>query len=101
MVPNERCNLDGSIVVSEDIIAINAIKYTDGTIVVAFMDGIATVKLIWPGDTALPFTRYDRTSHTCLLSFRKTRNFVIIEKVIWHMNPEDIAEMLLKREEAE
>lgn len=82
---------DGSIVVSEDNYN-NAIKYTDGTIVVAFMDGTATVKRLYSGEDTITLSPDSTDKSHMPIIVPKDKELVIIGKVIWHMNPEDIAE---------
>lgn len=82
---------DGSIVVSEDNYN-NAIKYTDGTIVVAFMDGTATVKRLYSGEDSITLSPDSTDKSHMPIIVPKDKELVIIGKVIWHMNPEDIAE---------
>lgn len=82
---------DGSIVVSEDNYN-NAIKYTDGTIVVAFMDGTATVKRLYYGKDSITLSPDSTDKSHMPIIVPKDKELVIIGKVIWHMNPEDVAE---------
>ena len=82
---------DGSIVISEDNYN-NAIKYTDGTIVVAFMDGTATVKRLYSGEDSITLSPDSTDKSHMPIIVPKDKELVIIGKVIWHMNPEDIAE---------
>jgi len=82
---------DGSIVVSEDNYN-NAIKYTDGTIVVAFMDGTATVKRLYSSEDSITLSPDSTDKSHMPIIVSKDKELVIIGKVIWHMNPEDIAE---------
>ena len=82
---------DGSIVVSEDNYN-NAIKYTDGTIVVAFMDGTATVKRLYSGEDSITLSPDSTDKSHMPIIVPKDKELVIIGKVIWHMNPEDVAE---------
>lgn len=82
---------DGSIVVSEDNYN-NAIKYSDGTIVVAFMDGTATVKRLYSGEDSITLSPDSTDKSYMPIIVPKDKKLVIIGKVIWHMNPEDIAE---------
>lgn len=82
---------DGSIVVSEDNYN-NAIKYNDGTIVVAFMDGTATVKRLYSGEDSITLSPDSTDKSHMPIIVPKDKELVIIGKVIWHMNPEDIAE---------
>ena len=82
---------DGSIVVSEDNYN-NAIRYTDGTIVVAFMDGTATVKRLYSGEDNITLSPDSTDKSHMPIIVPKDKELVIIGKVIWHRNPEDIAE---------
>ena len=82
---------DGSIVVSEDNYN-NAIQYTDGTIVVAFMDGTATVKRLYSSKDSITLSPDSTDKSHMPIIVPKDKELVIIGKVIWHMNPEDIAE---------
>ena len=82
---------DGSIVVSEDNYN-NAIRYTDGTIVVAFMDGTATVKRLYSGEDSITLSPDSTDKSHIPIIVPKDKELVIIGKVIWHMNPEDVAE---------
>ena len=82
---------DGSIVVSEDNYN-NAIKYSDGTIVVAFTDGTATVKRLYSGEDSITLSPDSTDKSHMPIIVPKDKELVIIGKVIWHMNPEDIAE---------
>nr|DAX68524.1 MAG TPA: Repressor protein CI [Caudoviricetes sp.] len=82
---------DGSIVVSEDNYN-NAIKYSDGTIVAAFMDGTATVKRLYSGEDSITLSPDSTDKSHMPIIVPKDKELVIIGKVIWHMNPEDVAE---------
>ena len=82
---------DGSIVVSEDNYN-NAMKYSDGTIVVAFMDGTATVKRLYSGEDSITLSPDSTDKSHMPIIVPKDKELVIIGKVIWHMNPEDVAE---------
>lgn len=82
---------DGSIVVCEDNLD-NAIKYKDGSIVVAFMNGEATVKRLYRYDSKITLMP-DSTDKTYQPIFiNENQQLYIVGKVIWHMNPEDVAE---------
>lgn len=81
---------DGSIVISESVSTIENLK--DGTIVVAWVDGVATVKRIYKGNhqiTLMP----DSTdkSHQPIMIDTDINNVCVIGRVIWHMNPDDIS----------
>ena len=82
---------DGSIVVIEDTHN-NAMKYSDGTIIVAFMDGTATVKRLYSGEDNITLSPDSTDKSHMPIIVPKDKELVIIGKVIWHMNPEDIAE---------
>lgn len=82
---------DGSIVVIEDTHS-NAMQYSDGTIIVAFMDGKATVKRLYSsGKQVMLMPDSSDKTHTPI-PITQEQQLIIIGKVIWHMNPEDIAE---------
>lgn len=81
---------DGSIVVTESVTALDSLK--DGTIVVAWVNGTATVKRLYAGDhqiTLMP----DSTdkSHQPILIDTDINTVGVIGRVIWHMNPDDIS----------
>lgn len=81
---------DGSIVVSESVSAIDSLK--DGTIVVAWVDGTATVKRLYTNEhqiTLMP----DSTdkSHQPIMIDTDINTVNVIGRVIWHMNPDDIS----------
>ena len=81
---------DGSIVVAESVTALDSLK--DGTIVVAWVNGTATVKRLYTGDhqiTLMP----DSTdkSHQPILVDTDINTVTVIGRVIWHMNPDDIS----------
>lgn len=81
---------DGSIVVTESVTALDSLK--DGTIVVAWINGTATVKRLYAGDhqiTLMP----DSTdkSHQPILIDTDINTVGVIGRVIWHMNPDDIS----------
>lgn len=80
---------DGSIVITEDINHLNSIK--DGTIVVAFIDGQATVKRFYLNDKSITLMP-DSTdkSHMPIMFNTEDKQISIIGRVIWHMNPDDI-----------
>ena len=83
---------DGSIVVAESVTALDSLK--DGTIVVAWVNGTATVKRLYAGDhqiTLMP----DSTdkSHQPILIDTDINTVSVIGRVIWHMNPDDISKM--------
>lgn len=79
---------DGSIVVAEEV-PDTVLK--EGTIVVAWLDGEATVKRIYPGDhqvTLMPDS-LDKAHHPITVDLEDNQLY-IIGRVIWHMNPDDI-----------
>lgn len=81
---------DGSIVVAEDISETQP-TVKEGTIVVALVDGLATVKRIYIGDkqvTLMPDS-HDK-SHLPIVINTEENTVVIVGKVIWHMNPDNI-----------
>lgn len=81
---------DGSIVVAEEV-PDTVLK--EGTIVVAWLDGEATVKRLYPGDsqvTLMPDSS-DKGHHPITVNLEDNQLY-IIGRVIWHMNPDDIAE---------
>lgn len=82
---------DGSIVIAEDNYN-NAIQYSDGTIVVVFMDGAATVKRLYYGEDSITLSPDSTDKSHMPIIVPKDKELVIIGKVIWHMNPEDVAE---------
>lgn len=82
---------DGSIVIAEDNYN-NAIQYSDGTIVVVFMDGTATVKRLYYGKDSITLSPDSTDKSHMPIIVPKDKELVIIGKVIWHMNPEDVAE---------
>ena len=83
---------DGSIVIAEDINHLSSVK--DGTIVVAFVDGMATVKRIYTRENQITLMP-DSTekSHLPIMINIEDNPISIIGRVIWHMNPDDIEKM--------
>ena len=81
---------DGSIVVAEEV-PDTVLK--EGTIVVAWLDGEATVKRLYPGDTQVTLMpdSSDKGHHPITVNLEDDQLY-IIGRVIWHMNPDDIAE---------
>lgn len=80
---------DNSIVIAEDVQSIYNLK--DGTIVVAWVDGLATVKRLYVNGnqiTLMPDSS-DKT-HQPIMINTDIDTVTIIGKVIWHMNPDDI-----------
>ena len=81
---------DGSIVIAEEV-PDTVIK--EGTIVVAWFDGEATVKRIYPGDTQVTLMpdSTDKGHQPIIVNTQETQIY-IFGRVIWHMNPDDISE---------
>ena len=81
---------DGSIVVAEEV-PDTVLK--EGTIVVAWLDGEATVKRLYPGDgqVMLMPDSSDKGHHPITVNLEDDQLY-IIGRVIWHMNPDDISE---------
>ena len=81
---------DGSIVVAEEV-PDTVLK--EGTIVVAWINGEATVKRIYPGDSQVTLMP-DSTDkgHQPIIINTDEDQIYILGRVIWHMNPDDIAE---------
>lgn len=81
---------DGSIVVAEEV-PDTVLK--EGTIVVAWLDGEATVKRLYPGDSQVMLMpdSSDKGHHPITVNLEDDQLY-IIGRVIWHMNPDDIAE---------
>lgn len=79
---------DGSIVVAEEV-PDTVLK--EGTIVVAWLDGEATVKRLYPGDSQVMLMpdSSDKGHHPITVNLEDNQLF-IIGRVIWHMNPDDI-----------
>lgn len=81
---------DGSIVVAEEV-PDTVLK--EGTIVVAWINGEATVKRLYPGDSQVMLMpdSSDKGHHPITVDLEDDQLY-IIGRVIWHMNPDDIAE---------
>lgn len=79
---------DGSIVVAEEV-PDTVLK--EGTIVVAWLDGEATVKRLYPGDSQVMLMpdSSDKGHHPITVNLEDNQLY-IIGRVIWHMNPDDI-----------
>ncbi|WP_302954569.1 LexA family protein [Faecalitalea cylindroides] len=79
---------DGSIVVAEEV-PDTVLK--EGTIVVAWLDGEATVKRLYPGDNQVMLMpdSSDKGHHPITVNLEDDQLY-IIGRVIWHMNPDDI-----------
>lgn len=81
---------DGSIVVAEEV-PDTVLK--EGTIVVAWLDGEATVKRLYPGDSQVMLMpdSSDKGHHPITVDLEDNQLY-IIGRVIWHMNPDDISD---------
>lgn len=79
---------DGSIVVAEEV-PDTVLK--EGTIIVAWLDGEATVKRLYPGDSQVMLMpdSSDKGHHPITVDLEDDQLY-IIGRVIWHMNPDDI-----------
>ena len=79
---------DGSIVVAEEV-PDTVLK--EGTIVVAWINGEATVKRLYPGDSQVMLMpdSSDKRHHPITVNLEDDQLY-IIGRVIWHMNPDDI-----------
>lgn len=79
---------DGSIVVAEEV-PDTVLK--EGTIVVAWINGEATVKRLYPGDSQVMLMpdSSDKGHHPITVNLEDDQLY-IIGRVIWHMNPDDI-----------
>ena len=81
---------DGSIVVCEDNYN-NTIQYKNGTIVVAFLDREATVKRFYKNtDNVTLAPDSENKSYTPII-IHDDKQLYIIGHVIWHMNPDNVA----------
>lgn len=81
---------DGAIVVAEET-PDTVLK--EGSIVVAWINGEATVKRIYPGDhqvTLMPDSS-DKGHHPIVINTDEEQIY-ILGRVIWHMNPDNISE---------
>ena len=81
---------DGSIVIAETVPSVQNLK--EGTIVVAWVDGCATVKRLYIKNyqiTLMPDST-DKTHQPIIINSNETQ-VSIIGRVIWHMNPDDIS----------
>lgn len=79
---------DGSIVVVEHN---DSLEYKDGTVIVAYCDGMATVKrLLKQGDSIMLMPDSKDKSHTPIV-IHEDKQVYVIGRVIWHMNSENIA----------
>lgn len=83
---------DGSIVVAEDT-ADGGINFKDGTIVVAFLDGKATVKRLYRTNDHVTLMPDSTDKAHMPITITPDQQLYIIGRVIWHMNPDNIAEL--------
>lgn len=83
---------DGSIVVAEDT-ADGGINFKDGTIVVAFLDGKATVKRLYRAEDHVTLMPDSTDKAHMPITITPDQQLFIIGRVIWHMNPDNIAEL--------
>lgn len=80
---------DNSIVVAEDVQSILNLK--DGQIVVAWVNGLATVKRLYVnGNQITLMPDSSDKSHQPIMINTDIDTVSIIGRVIWHMNPDDI-----------
>lgn len=81
---------DGSIVIAEDVSnTLTSLK--DGTIVVAFIDGQATVKRLYVNGSSITLMPDSKDkSHQPIIINSDDTGVAIIGRVIWHMNPDDM-----------
>ena len=82
---------DGSIVVAEEV-PDTVLK--EGTIVVAWLNGEATVKRLYPGDSQVTLMP-DSTDkgHQPIIINTDEDQIYILGRVIWHMNPDNISDL--------
>ena len=81
---------DGSIVIAEDVSNILT-SLKDGTIVVAFIDGQATVKRLYVNGSSITLMPDSKDkSHQPIIINADDTGVAIIGRVIWHMNPDDM-----------
>lgn len=79
---------DRSIVVAEEV-PDTVLK--EGTIVVAFINGEATVKRIYPGENqVMLMPDSSDKAHQPIIVNTNEEQVYIIGRVIWHMNPDDV-----------
>lgn len=83
---------DGSIVVAEDT-ADGGINFKDGTIVVALLDGKATVKRLYRAEDHVTLMPDSTDKAHMPITITPDQQLYIIGRVIWHMNPDNIAEL--------
>lgn len=80
---------DNSIVVAEDVQS--ALNLKDGQIVVAWVNGLATVKRLYVnGNQITLMPDSSDKSHQPIMINTDIDTVSIIGRVIWHMNPDDI-----------
>lgn len=80
---------DNSIVVAEDVQSVLNLK--DGQIVVAWVNGLATVKRLYVnGNQITLMPDSSDKSHQPIMINTDIDTVSIIGRVIWHMNPDDI-----------
>lgn len=80
---------DNSIVVAEDVQSVLNLK--DGAIVVAWVNGLATVKRLYVnGNQITLMPDSSDKSHQPIMINTDIDTVSIIGRVIWHMNPDDI-----------
>lgn len=81
---------DGSIVIAEDVSnTLTSLK--DGTIVVAFIDGQATVKRLYVNGSSITLMPDSKDkSHQPIIINADDTGVAIIGRVIWYMNPDDM-----------
>ena len=80
---------DGSIVVAE---MTDKSNITDGTIVVAFVNGCATVKRIYTNGNNITLMPDSTDKNHQPMMFGDDNQVFVIGRVLWHMNPENIAD---------
>ena len=85
---------DGSIVVCEDVSSTYT-KLKDGTVVVVLIDGLATVKRLYVRDNQVTLMP-DSTDkcHVPIIINTEDHSVQVAGRVIWHMNPDDIADKI-------
>lgn len=85
---------DGSIVVVDNTATDgDGVKFKDGTIVVAYYNGLVTVKRLYDQEDKIVLMPDSTDKGHLPITIQKDGNQVtIIGKVIWHMNPDDISE---------
>ena len=83
---------DGSIVVVDNTATDGVgVKFKDGTIVVAYYNGLVTVKRLYDQEDKIVLMPDSTDKGHLPITIQKDGNQVtIIGKVIWHMNPDDV-----------